>query len=317
MLIDEVKINIKAGKGGDGIVAFEKAKFSQGPTGGNGGNGGNIYFKGTVNIAALSRFRYQKDFAADDGQRGMTQKKHGKNGDDLILIVPNGTIIHNLVTGEDVEIMNEESVILAKGGRGGRGNFTFRSSVNTTPKESTPGAEGEAFKLFLELRLIADIGLIGLPNVGKSSLLNELTKANVKVADYHFTTLEPNLGAYKNVILADIPGLIEGAAEGKGLGHRFLKHIKRTKAFFHLISADSKDVAKDYKIIREEIGKFEESLLEKPEYVFISRTDLVPEKELKEKIKILKKLNKNILAISIHDSEAMEKIEKLVLKLKK
>ncbi|KKQ41563.1 MAG: GTPase obg [Parcubacteria group bacterium GW2011_GWE2_37_8] len=247
----------------------------------------------------------------------MTQRKHGKDGDDLILVVPNGTVIHNFTTGEDVEIMDENPVLLVKGGKGGRGNYTFKSSVNTTPRESTPGLNGESAELFLELRLIADIGLIGLPNVGKSSLLNELTKANVKVANYHFTTLEPSLGAYKNVILADIPGLIEGAAEGKGLGHKFLKHIKRTKAFFHLISADSKDVAKDYKTIRKELGKFEEFLLEKIEYVFISRTDLVSEKELKEKIKILKKLNKNTGTISIYDPDAMEKIEKLVLKFSK
>lgn len=317
MLIDEIKINIKAGRGGDGIVAFDSSKFSQGPSGGNGGNGGNVYFKGTVNIAALSKFRYQKDFAAGDGGRGMTQKKHGKNGNNLILTVPNGTIVHNLTTGEKIEIMNEELVILAKGGRGGRGNFTFKSSINTTPKESTPGIEGEAFELFLELQLIADIGFIGLPNVGKSSLLNELTKANVKVADYHFTTLEPSLGAYYGTILADIPGLIEGASEGKGLGHKFLKHIKRTKAFFHLISADSKNVVKDYKTIRKELGKFEKSLLEKPEYMFVSRTDLATDKEVKEQIKALKKLNKNVWPISIHDLEAVEKVEKLVLKLKK
>lgn len=316
MLIDEVKINIKAGRGGDGVVAFDSSKFSQGPCGGNGGDGGSVYFKGTVNIAALSKFRYQKDFNAGDGQRGMTQKKQGKNGTDLILMVPNGTIIHNLTTGEDMEIMNEEPVMLAKGGRGGRGNFTFKSSVNTTPLESTPGAEGEGAEIFLELRLIADIGLIGLPNVGKSSLLNELTKANVKVADYHFTTLEPSLGAYKNLILADIPGLIEGAAEGKGLGHKFLKHIKRTKAFFHLISADSKDVKKDYETIREELGKFDPSLLEKTEYVFISRTDLVSKEELKEKMKILKKLNKTVGSISIHDPDAMEKFEKIISNIK-
>lgn len=313
MLIDEVKIHIKAGRGGDGISAFDNTKFSQGPSGGNGGNGGNIFFKGTINIEALSRFRYQKDFAAQNGQRGMVQKRHGKNGADLILAVPRGTVIHNLTTKEDIEIMEEEPVLLTKGGRGGRGNYTFKSSINTSPKEWTPGKEGEESELFLELRLIADIGLIGLPNVGKSSLLNELTKANVKVADYHFTTLEPNLGAYKNIILADIPGLIEGASGGKGLGHKFLKHIQRTKAFFHLISADAKDVKKDYETVRKELGKFDESLLEKTEYIFLSRTDLVSEKELKEKIKILKKINKNVTAISIHDLEAIEKVEKLIV----
>lgn len=317
MLIDEVKIKVEAGRGGDGIVAFDSSKFSQGPCGGNGGNGGGVYFKGTVDINALSRFRYKKDFSAGRGQDGMTQRKHGKDGDDLMLTVPIGTIIHNLTTGDKVEIMNEEPVLIAKGGRGGKGNFVFKSSVNTTPKESTPGVDGEDAEIFLELQLIADIGLIGLPNVGKSSLLNELTKANVKVANYQFTTLEPNLGAYYGVIMADIPGLIEGAAEGKGLGHKFLKHIKRTKVFFHLISADSKDVGKDYKTIRDELGKYDEALLEKPEYVFISRADLVTSEELKEKTRILKKLNKNIETISVHDPDAVEKIEKLVLKFKK
>lgn len=317
MLIDEVKIKVYAGRGGDGVVAFEKAKFSFGPTGGNGGNGGSVYFKGTTDINALSKFRYKKDFHAGDGQNGMQQKKHGKNGDDLILSVPIGTIIHNLTTGEDTEIMSEGVVLAEKGGRGGKGNVVFKSSINTTPKQCTPGVNGGDSIIFLELQLIADIGLIGLPNVGKSSLLNELTKANVKVANYEFTTLEPSLGAYYGVILADIPGLIEGAAEGKGLGHKFLKHIKRTKAFFHLISADTKDVAKDYKTIRNELGKYEKVLLEKPEHILISRIDLVSPEELKEKIKILKKLNKNIEMVSIHDHDAIKKLEMLILKFKK
>lgn len=312
MLIDEVKIKIMAGRGGDGIVAFDNSKFAQGPTGGNGGNGGNIYFKGTIDVSALKRYRYEKEFFADNGQHGMVKKMHGVNGDDLTLLVPVGTIIHNLTNDEDIEIMNDESVMLARGGRGGRGNHTFKSSVNTTPRESTPGQDGESAEIFLELRLIADIGLIGLPNVGKSSLLNELTKANVKVGDYHFTTLEPNLGAYKNIIIADIPGLIEGAAEGKGLGHKFLKHIKRTKAFFHLVSADSADIEKDYKTIRKELGNYDKSLLEKPEYVFVSKTDLLSEEELKEKVKILKKLNPQTAEISIYDPDAMKNLEKLI-----
>lgn len=312
MLIDEVKIKVTAGRGGDGIVAFDSSKFALGPSGGNGGNGGNVYLKGTHDLTALRRFQYKKDFFADNGERGGQNKRRGENGADLILIVPFGTVVHNLTTGEDIEIMSEEPVLMAKGGRGGKGNFVFKSSINTSPQESTPGLDGDFAELILELRLIADIGLIGLPNAGKSSFLNEMTKASVKVADYPFTTLEPNLGSYKKVIIADIPGLIEGAAEGKGLGHKFLKHIRRTKIFFHLIASNSDDVERDYKVIREELGKYDKSLSDKDEYVFLTKTDLTSKEDLEEKKKILEKYNKNIFSISIHDPEAMENVGKLI-----
>lgn len=312
MLIDEVKIKVTAGRGGNGIVAFDNSKFALGPSGGNGGNGGNAYLKGTHDLTALRRFQYKKDFFADNGERGGQNKRRGENGADLILIVPFGTVVHNLTTGEDIEIMSEEPVLIVKGGRGGKGNFVFKSSINTSPQESTPGLDGDFSELILELRLIADIGLIGLPNAGKSSFLNEMTKASVKVADYPFTTLEPNLGSYKKVIIADIPGLIEGAAEGKGLGHKFLKHIRRTKIFFHLIASNSDDVERDYKVIREELGEYDKTLLEKPEYILLTKIDTVSEEELEEKINILRKLNENILPVSIHDPDAIEKAGALI-----
>jgi len=318
MLIDDADITVQGGHGGAGIVSFGK-KMGSGPDGGNGGKGGNVYFLGVNDITLLTQFTHQTAFEGGLGRPGGRNRKSGKDGEDLIIMLPVGTTVIDNETKEilfEIKDVNQKELI-CKGGKGGRGNYEFRSPRRTTPEFAQPGLSGEKKNLKLILKLIADFGLIGLPNAGKSSLLNELTKANVKVANYHFTTLEPSLGAYKNVILADIPGLIEGAAEGKGLGHKFLKHIKRTKAFFHLISADSKDVAKDYKTIRKELGKFEEFLLEKIEYVFISRTDLVSEKEFKEKIKILKKLNKNTGTISIYDPDAMEKIEKLVLKFSK
>src|SRR3990167_8789717 len=234
MLIDEVTITIKAGDGGNGAVAFNKVKLSRGPTGADGGNGGNVYFEGTGDINALMVF-------------------DGRKGEDFILKVPIGTRVTNLETNFAQEIEEVGQRILAAGGGiGGRGNFKFRSATNTTPMEHEDGTKGDVATYKIELRLIADVGLVGLPNAGKSTLLNELTAAKSRVANYAFTTLEPHLGSYYGVILADIPGIIEGASAGKGLGVKFLKHIERTKTLFHLIDAESDDVARDYKIVRSE-----------------------------------------------------------------
>ena len=320
MLIDDVTIKVKAGDGGKGAVAFNKNLMSLGPTGGSGGKGGSVYFEGVSDLGALSQFRYKKDVEAAHGADGRGQFRDGQDGKDLVIKVPIGTAIHKIETGEIEEILKiGEKILIAKGGLGGKGNFHFRSSRNTTPKQFQPGLPGENFTVKLELKLIADVGLIGLPNAGKSSLLNELTKAKSKVANYPFTTLEPNLGAYYELIIADIPGLIEGASLGKGLGVKFLRHIERTKILFHLISAESENPAKDYEIIRKELethsAESGKELVKKPEYVFLSKSDALPEKDLKKKIAALKKIGKNALPISILDDASMEKVKKVLNKI--
>src|SRR3989344_1338194 len=317
MLIDNVTIRVKAGNGGRGAVAFNRNKMMLGPVGGNGGFGGNIYCEGVSDLSALSQFRHVKEIKTDDGGNGRGDFVDGSDGKDVTVKVPIGTTITNLDTKEVVDIVRTgDKVMIAKGGYGGKGNYHYRSSTNTRPKQFGPGTPGQGFTIKLELKLIADVGLIGLPNAGKSSLLNELTEAKSKVANYAFTTLEPNLGAYYGLILADIPGLIEGANTGKGLGIKFLRHIERTKTFFHLISAESEDPVKDYKTIKKELRSFNKELIKKPEYVFLTKSDVLSEKEIKKKLMKLKKLNKNILAISVHDWDSLEKVKKILNKLK-
>ena len=313
MLIDDITIKIVAGNGGDGKVAFNSNMMSRGPVGGSGGNGGHVYLEGSSSLDLLNNLRFKKEIGATNGQNGKSQFHDGSDGKDLIFKVPVGTLIHNLDTGEQKEIIKIGQIVLvAKGGHGGKGNFLFRGPQNTSPRQSQKGLLGERFMLRLELKLIADIGLIGLPNVGKSSILNELTNAKSKVANYQFTTLEPNLGTYHHLILADIPGLIDGASSGKGLGIKFLQHIERTKVLFHCVSADSADVVGDYKIIRAELGKYNKELLNKPEYLLVSKSDLVSQAELDKKLKALRKISKKILAVSIHDSDSLDAV-KLVL----
>lgn len=332
MIIDNLTIRIQAGKGGDGIVAFNKNKGSQGPTGGRGGNGGNIYLEGVSDLGALNALRNQKVFKAEDGKNGRHQLNDGTAGEDLFIRVPIGTVIHNTTTGIDQEIVKVgEQILVAKGGHGGKGNFLFRGPHSTSPKRFQEGLPGEQYNIFLELKMIADIGIIGLPNVGKSSLLNELTKAQSRVANYHFTTLEPHLGAYYDLILADIPGLIEGASEGKGLGVKFLRHIERTRVLFHIVSAESEDPVKDYKSIRKELGAYNprtkraeqsshdgsKSLLEKDEYLFLGKTDMVDSATIKKKLTKLKKLNKNASILSIHDLDSITAVKKILNKISK
>ena len=316
MLIDDVTIKIEAGNGGKGAVAFNKNLMALGPAGGSGGTGGNIFAEGVSDLNALGQFRFEKDIRAQDGAKGSSQFRDGPDGKDRVLKIPVGTIIHSIESGKTCEALSVgQRILLARGGIGGRGNFHFRSSVNTTPREFEEGKPGERFTARLELKLIADVGLIGLPNAGKSSLLNELTKASAKVANYPFTTLEPNLGAHYHLILADIPGLIEGASAGKGLGIKFLRHIERTAILFHLVSAESEHPVRDYKAIKNELKTYSKELAQKFEYVFLSKGDLVPAKELKKKVAALKKMNPRVLAISIHDWDSMEKVKKILAKI--
>lgn len=316
MLIDDVKIEVEAGHGGKGSVAFNKNLMSLGPAGGNGGKGGSIYFEGVSDLGALGQFRFKKQIKADNGRDGKGQFCDGPDAKDLTIKIPVGTVVSNLDTQETFEITKVgEKILVAKGGRGGRGNFQFRSAKNTTPEQFEEGKPGQAYKLAMQLKMIADVGFIGLPNVGKSSLLNELTNASAKVANYRFTTLEPNLGVYDSLILADIPGLIEGASEGKGLGIKFLKHVERTKILFHLLSVESEDVISDYKTIRNELGSYNSELLEKPEHIFLSKTDMLDQKEIKKIITKVKKLGKPVTTISIHDWDSLQQVKELLNKL--
>ena len=316
MLIDDIKIEVTAGHGGKGCVGFNKNLMSLGPAGGSGGKGASVIFIGVSDLNALNQFRFKKQIDAQDGREGKGQFCDGPDGKDSVIKIPVGTVIHNLDTKEDQEITKVgQEILIAKGGRGGKGNFLFRSSKNTSPKEFQQGLPGEHFNLRLELKMIADIGFVGLPNLGKSSLLNELTNASVKVANYQFTTLEPNLGVYYGLILADIPGLIEGASVGKGLGIKFLKHVERTKIIFHFLAADSENITADYKTIRAELAAFNPELLEKPEYILVSRSDTVTPEILKKKIKEAKKINKNAISISIHNWEELQKVKEILNKL--
>jgi len=318
MIIDDVKINVCAGSGGKGLATFSRTKMVQGPTGGNGGNGGGVYIEGVSDIGALRQFRSRKVFSADNGENGRSQLNDGANARDLILFVPVGTVCHNLNTGNDIEIIKiGQRELIAEGGKGGRGNFRFRSAINTSPRQFEEGKPGKSFDLHFELKMIADVGFIGFPNVGKSSLLNELTSADSKVANYPFTTLEPNLGTYYDLILADIPGLIEGASTGKGLGIKFLKHVERTKVLFHLVSADSENAVHDYESVRKELEAHNKLLLEKKEYIFISKEDMVSPKTV-EKIKSeFKKINKEAIGITILDSEGLKSVKEILNEITK
>lgn len=310
-LIDHMRISATAGRGGDGVVRWlhMKGKEFGGPAGGDGGKGGNVVFEGIRDIAALARYRYTKEFRAEDGAPGEGNNKHGKNGADMIVYVPVGSVVTNTATGDVFEILEHgEQYVVHKGGAGGLGNQNFKSSVNQNPKEATKGKKGQTGDIDIELKLIADAGLIGFPNAGKSSLLNELTRAKSKIGAYAFTTLDPNLGSFYGYILADIPGLIEGASSGKGLGHKFLKHVERTKLLIHLVSADQDNVSEAYKTIRGELAAFDEGLASKQELVVLSRTDLVPDqKELAGKIKELALVSGvQVLPLSVLDSASVK-----------
>ena len=317
MLIDDVTIKVKAGRGGDGLATFSKIVLENGPTGGDGGQGGNIIIKGVTDLGALRQFKSKKNIKAGDGGRGGQNVRTGVNGTDAIILVPVGTVVHNLKNGDKYEIVNlKDELLIAKGGNGGFGNHHYRSSRNTTPERFNEGAKGEELEIRLELKLIADVGLIGYPNVGKSTFLNTFTNSKSRVANYQFTTLEPHLGVYYGLILADIPGLIKGAAKGKGLGHKFLQHIERTKYLFHFVAADSIDPINDYLIIRKELGEYNKDLLKKPEWIILSRIDEATLKELEKAKENLGKRNKNVVELSVVDDGSIKEMKKFLNKLK-
>jgi GTP-binding protein len=268
-------------------------------------------------LGALRQFRHKKIIKAENGGRGGQNVREGASGKDAIVLVPIGTVVHNLNKNTQQEITKEKAeIVIAQGGNGGFGNHHYRSSRNTTPTRANEGAEGEEFEIRLELKLIADIGLIGYPNVGKSTFLNTFTEAQSKVANYQFTTLEPHLGVYYGLILADIPGLIEGASTGKGLGHKFLQHIERTKILFHFIAADSIDPVNDYLIIRKELEEFNPKLLQKKEWIILSRIDEVKPEELKKIKEKLKKYNPQIKELSILEDKSVEEMKKFLNEFK-
>ena len=319
MLIDEVQIIVKAGNGGNGASSFKRnAQTAKGgPDGGNGGNGGNVYFQGINDITALSEFTYKKKITAEDGIKGAKQNLYGRNGKDSIVFLPVGTFVTDLNTNDSFEIINSQNkTLIVRGGKGGRGNNEFKSATNQTPYYAEKGTIGEEKKLLLVLKLIADIGIIGLPNSGKSSLLSVLTRAHPKIGDYPFTTLEPNLGVLEGIVLADIPGLIEGASGGKGLGIKFLKHIEKTKMLLHCIDCQSEDLKKDYEIIRKELIEYDNKLSEKTEIILLTKSDMLSKNQVDKKMSIAKKINKNVYPVSIYNDEELFSLKNLLINLK-
>ncbi|WP_086476666.1 MULTISPECIES: GTPase ObgE [Arenibacter] len=289
--VDYVKVHLESGKGGKGSVHLHREKFitKGGPDGGDGGRGGHVIVRGNKNLWTLLSFKYTRTFRAGHGEHGSKNRSTGADGKDVYIEVPLGTVIKDAESQEVLLEITEdqEEVILAKGGLGGRGNWHFKTSTNQTPRYAQPGMEGEELDVIMELKVLADVGLVGFPNAGKSTLLSVLTSAKPKIADYEFTTLKPNLGIveyrdFKSFVIADIPGIIEGAAEGRGLGHYFLRHIERNSTLLFLIPADSKDISKEYEILLDELRRYNPDLLEKSRLLVISKSDMLDDELMAE-----------------------------------
>ena len=320
--LDQAKINIKAGNGGSGSASFRREKFVEfgGPDGGDGGDGGSIIFEAERNLNTLIDFRYAQHFKAESGKPGSKRNKTGANGKDLILKIPVGTQIYE----EDNNTLiydfkkNKEKYLLASGGKGGLGNVRFKSSTNRAPRKKTKGKEGDNFWVWLQLKIIADVGIIGLPNAGKSSLLAALTRAKPKIANYPFTTINPNLGVTyynnKEVTLADIPGLVEGAHKGVGLGDKFLRHIERCKILLHLVDLTEDNLAENYKKIRSELKNYDVELSQKKEIIFFNKSDLIEKKDLDKKMsKFKSKINSKYKIISIFNKDDIQTIKRALI----
>lgn len=317
--VDYVKVHVTSGNGGKGSTHLRREKYVAmgGPDGGDGGRGGHIIIKGNQNLWTLVHYKFKRHFKADHGEHGGKQRSTGADGTDVILEVPLGTVVrdtdNNAVLFEITE--DGEEKIVAEGGKGGRGNWHFKSATNQTPRYAQPGIEGEVKNITLELKVLADVGLVGFPNAGKSTLLSVITSAKPKIADYEFTTLKPNLGIveyrdYRSFVMADIPGIIEGAAEGKGLGHYFLRHIERNATLLFLIPADSKDISQEYQILLDELRRYNPELLDKQRLVAISKSDMLDD-ELQEEMDALLKEDFADVAYLFISSVAQKGIQEL------
>ena len=295
--IDYVKLNVSSGKGGKGSMHLHREKYISkgGPDGGDGGRGGHVIIRGNENLWTLYEFNFKRHIKAGHGENGGKQRSTGADGEDAFIEVPLGTVIRDTDTNEIIDEVteNEQEIIIAEGGKGGRGNWHFKSSTNQTPRYAQPGIEGQEKDITLELKVLADVGLVGFPNAGKSTLLSVITAAKPKIANYEFTTLKPNLGIvkhrdYQTFVVADIPGIIEGAAEGKGLGYRFLRHIERNSTLLFLVPCDAEDVKKQYEILLDELRRYNPELLDKDRLIAVSKTDMLDEElkaELDEQLK--------------------------------
>ena len=321
--LDQAKIYIKAGDGGAGSASFRREKYIEfgGPDGGDGGNGGSVILESEGNLNTLIDFRYRQHFKAETGKSGSKKNKTGASGKDLILKVPVGTQIYE----EDNNTLiydltkNKEKFVVATGGKGGLGNTRFKSSTNRTPRKKTNGKKGEEFWIWLQLKVIADVGIIGLPNAGKSSFLSKCTKAKPKIANYPFTTINPNLGVlninHKEIVLADIPGLIEGSHKGIGLGDKFLRHIERCKTLIHLIDISEKDILGNYLKIKSELSKYDKNILKKTEIIIFNKLDLIDVDSITKKLEnFRKKIKKNFEITSLLSGQNFEKIKKIIYK---
>ncbi|QED23063.1 GTPase Obg [Candidatus Deianiraea vastatrix] len=325
MFVDEAVVNIRAGNGGSGCCSFRREKFipEGGPDGGNGGDGGSIIVIGDKNFSTLSKFKYQRHYIAQSGKSGSGRNKTGFSGEDIILRVPLGTQVLDYQTKHLIYDITEDGqkIVLAQGGRGGRGNATFKTSVEQAPRDTTPGGEGEAGVFTFRLKLFCDVGIIGLPNAGKSSLINALTNAKSAVGDYAFTTIKPVLGTiemnYKQYVLADIPGLIKGASDNHGLGHQFLRHVERCKALIHLIDIHSQNPLEDYKIIRNELKAYNKDLAKKKEIIVFSKAEGFNDDELLEIEGLLKTIfaRKKFIIISSFSGFNLELLEDVIVDL--
>ena len=321
--IDEAKVFVKSGDGGDGCLSFRREKYIEfgGPDGGNGGKGGDIVVVGTKSLNTLVDYRFKKHFKAKKGRSGSGRNRTGATGEDLTLKLPLGTEI--LINDEVIaDVTSDDKIILFPGGRGGKGNINFKSSTNRAPRKTTPGEKGYESDIVLRLKILADVGLVGFPNAGKSSLLRKISAAKPKVADYPFTTLEPKLGVVRanddEVVVADIPGLLSGAHKGNGLGFQFLKHIERCKSIIHLIDVTNEDIFSEYKTICEELDKYDQSIKKKKKIIALNKCDLITDSEIKKiKKNFENQLQKNVYMISAISGYGIEKITKQILKIGK